>query len=98
MGAEVHLMYRQPLPLRGFDMECRKHVADNIKGRGIKLYPGTAPTRYLPSALLAEIQLQSMVFYRKHSATAMSATAMVSVTIKSHKGSYCGDDKLLLQG
>lgn len=45
MGAETHLMYRQPLPLRGFDMECRKHVAENMKGRGIKLYPGTAPTR-----------------------------------------------------
>ncbi|CAL5220151.1 g2113 [Coccomyxa viridis] len=45
LGAEVHLMYRKPLPLTGFDEECREQVADGLKGRGVHLYPDTTPTR-----------------------------------------------------
>lgn len=32
-----------------FDEECRGHVADDLKGRGIHLYPNTSPTRWLLS-------------------------------------------------
>eukprot|EP00884_Botryococcus_braunii_P000495 jgi/Botrbrau1/10446/Bobra.0133s0053.1 len=44
-GAEVHIMYRKDLPLRGFDDECRKVVAEDQKLRGIHLHPFTAPTK-----------------------------------------------------
>ncbi|CAL8470802.1 g10344 [Coccomyxa elongata] len=44
-GNDVHLMYRKPLPLTGFDEECRGQVADDLKGRGIHLYPNTTPTK-----------------------------------------------------
>ncbi|KAL0921971.1 hypothetical protein M5K25_005927 [Dendrobium thyrsiflorum] len=40
MGAEVDLIYRKELPLRGFDDEMRAVVAKNLEGRGIRLHPG----------------------------------------------------------
>ncbi|GJP50104.1 hypothetical protein CLOM_g9244 [Closterium sp. NIES-68] len=45
MGAEVHLVYRQPAPLRGFDEEMRGVVAQNLGTRGMKLHPSTNPTK-----------------------------------------------------
>jgi glutathione reductase (NADPH) len=44
LGAEVHLFYRAPYPLRGFDEECRKVVAENLHRRGVKVYPECTPT------------------------------------------------------
>jgi len=44
LGAEVHLYYRQPLPLRGFDEECRTFLAEQLAGKGIVLHPGVTPT------------------------------------------------------
>uniref|UniRef100_A0A7N1A517 Glutathione reductase n=1 Tax=Kalanchoe fedtschenkoi TaxID=63787 RepID=A0A7N1A517_KALFE len=41
MGAEVHLLFRKELPLRGFDGEMRAGVARNLQGRGINLHPTT---------------------------------------------------------
>jgi glutathione reductase (NADPH) len=37
VGADVHLMYRGDLPLRGFDQECRAQVAENLARRGVKV-------------------------------------------------------------
>jgi len=45
MGAKVHLVYRQPLPLRGFDEDCRQQIAENLAGRGIMLHPGCNPVK-----------------------------------------------------
>lgn len=44
-GAQVHLMYRKDLPLRGFDGDVRAAVVDNLKSRGMHLHPNTHPTR-----------------------------------------------------
>jgi glutathione reductase (NADPH) len=44
LGAKVHLMYRAPYPLRGFDEECRAIVAENLSKRGVTLYPECNPT------------------------------------------------------
>ena len=42
-GAEVHLVYRRDLPLRGFDRELRECVAENLAKRGVHLHPQTCP-------------------------------------------------------
>ena len=45
LGAEVHLVYRQPFPIRGFDMDLREALADALSAQGILLHPGLSPTR-----------------------------------------------------
>ncbi len=44
LGAETHLIYRQPLPLRGFDADLRTALAEALTGNGIHLHPDTLPT------------------------------------------------------
>jgi glutathione reductase (NADPH) len=39
LGAEVDLLYRQRLPLRGFDHEIREGLAEALTAHGIKLHP-----------------------------------------------------------
>ena len=45
LGAEVDLVYRQPLPLRGFDHDLREALATALGGNGIALHPGCLPER-----------------------------------------------------
>jgi glutathione reductase (NADPH) len=45
LGAETHLIYRQPLPLRGFDEDLREALSEALWAQGIALHPGTYPTR-----------------------------------------------------
>jgi glutathione reductase (NADPH) len=40
LGAEVDLVYRQKLPLRGFDGDLREALAEALEGQGIRLHPG----------------------------------------------------------
>jgi glutathione reductase (NADPH) len=40
LGVDTTLVYRQPLPLRGFDEDVRKHVAVEIAKKGIKIRAG----------------------------------------------------------
>ena len=44
LGAETHLAYRQPFPLRGFDEEIRAALAETLAGNGITLHPDALPT------------------------------------------------------
>ncbi len=39
LGAEVDLVYRQHLPLRGFDLELREDLAAAMQAQGIRLHP-----------------------------------------------------------
>ncbi len=39
LGAEVDVVYRQPLPLRGFDDEIRAALADAMTADGVRLHP-----------------------------------------------------------
>ncbi len=41
LGSEVRLVYRQELPLRGFDEDLRTALHEAIGARGIELHPGT---------------------------------------------------------
>jgi glutathione reductase (NADPH) len=43
LGAETHLVYRQMLPLRGFDQDMRTGLAEALAAGGITLHPGAAP-------------------------------------------------------
>jgi glutathione reductase (NADPH) len=43
LGSETHLIYRQPLPLRGFDEDLRIGLAEALAGNGIRLHPDTVP-------------------------------------------------------
>ena len=43
-GAEVHLYYRQPMPLRGFDEEAREFLTAAYAESGIHLHPLESPT------------------------------------------------------
>ncbi len=44
LGAETHLIYRQPLPLRGFDEDLRLGLAEALSENGVILHPDTIPT------------------------------------------------------
>ena len=39
LGAEVDVVYRQPLPLRGFDGELRSLLAEAVQQQGVRLHP-----------------------------------------------------------
>jgi glutathione reductase (NADPH) len=45
LGAEVHLVYRQPLPLRGFDHDIRESMAEALLAQGIVLHQGNTPAK-----------------------------------------------------
>lgn len=39
LGAEVDLVFRQPLPLRGFDRDLREAMAEALVAQGVRLFP-----------------------------------------------------------
>jgi glutathione reductase (NADPH) len=43
LGADTHLVYRQPLPLRGFDHDMREGLAEALTAQGVNLYPSCHP-------------------------------------------------------
>jgi glutathione reductase (NADPH) len=45
LGAKVHLVYRQPLPLRGFDQDIRQAMVEALTAQGIILYPESVPAK-----------------------------------------------------
>ncbi|MFN6956554.1 MAG: FAD-dependent oxidoreductase, partial [Acetobacteraceae bacterium] len=44
LGAEVEVVYRAPLPLRGFDEDIRAALAEALTAQGITLTPDATPT------------------------------------------------------
>jgi glutathione reductase (NADPH) len=45
LGAEVHIVYRQPLPLRHFDQDIREGMAEALTVQGIVLHPSRLPAK-----------------------------------------------------
>jgi glutathione reductase (NADPH) len=43
LGVQVDLVYRQPLPLRGFDHDLREALAEALEAQGIALHPMGVP-------------------------------------------------------
>ena len=54
LGSEVHLIYRQPLPLRGFDGDLRQALAEAMQADGIHLHHDLTPTHILASGPASE--------------------------------------------
>ena len=48
LGSEVHLLYRQHLPLGGFDHEIREALAESLAAHGITLHPTATVERIDP--------------------------------------------------
>lgn len=44
LGAETHLVYRQPLPLRGFDEDIRAALADALAQTHLHVHSGVSPS------------------------------------------------------
>jgi glutathione reductase (NADPH) len=57
LGSEVHLIYRQPLPLRGFDADLREALAEAMRDDGIHLHHGVTPTRILAEGSERRVRL-----------------------------------------
>ncbi len=47
LGAHVDLIYRQPLPLRGFDHDIREALAEALAAQGVALHPNHTPLEVL---------------------------------------------------
>lgn len=45
LGATTHLVYRQPLPLRGFDEDIRTALGEALTQNGVILHPNATPIR-----------------------------------------------------
>jgi glutathione reductase (NADPH) len=45
LGAEVHLVYRRPLPLRGFDHDIREAMEEALAAQGVILHPSRLPVK-----------------------------------------------------
>lgn len=48
LGSKVDLVFRQSLPLRGFDNELREKLGDALPEHGIAVHAATSPERILP--------------------------------------------------
>mmetsp|Transcript_31804 Transcript_31804/g.38458 ORF Transcript_31804/g.38458 Transcript_31804/m.38458 type:complete len:484 (+) Transcript_31804:198-1649(+) len=59
LGSEVHLVFRQGLPLRGFDEEVRSTVMDNLQKRGIHVHHTTNPTKITKSGSSLTLDLDT---------------------------------------
>ncbi|KAL6746806.1 glutathione reductase [Haematococcus lacustris] len=70
LGGQVHLMFRADCPLRGFDMECRTQIAENLGKRGIQLHPGCNPTR-----IEQQPDGSKLLFYKDSTGQEQSMTA-----------------------
>ena len=57
LGAEVDLLYRQRMPLRGFDHDIREGLVDALEAQGIRLHP---------SVLLHRLELREAGCKRLH--------------------------------
>jgi glutathione reductase (NADPH) len=65
LGAETHLVYRQPLPLRGFDIDMRESLAEALTAQGVTLHPSCVLDR-----LEADGEQRVLTFGDQHSLSA----------------------------
>ena len=59
LGAQVDLVYRQPLPLRGFDEDARMALAEALDAGGIRLHPDCGIARITPDGPVRRVTLAS---------------------------------------
>ncbi len=59
LGAEVDVVFRQPLPLRGFDHELREALAVAVTQQGIRLHPSQTVHRVEQAGAARRVTLSS---------------------------------------
>jgi len=60
LGTETHLIYRQPLPLRGFDQDIRLALAEELANNGVILHPDTTPQSITESGEAKQLALSDL--------------------------------------
>ena len=59
LGAEVHVVFRQHLPLRGFDQDVRECLAEGMQANGIQLHPSQTVHKVERDGDVRRVQLTS---------------------------------------
>jgi glutathione reductase (NADPH) len=102
LGAHVDLVYRQPLPIRGFDPDLREALAEALTAQGVHLHPSVTPTRIEASGAGRVLHLSSgetiaadLVFFAtgRRPATANLGLERAGVSTNEH-GAVIVDDQL----
>ena len=103
LGAQTHLVYRQPLPLRGFDEDMRLGVAEALAANGVVLHPDVMPEsitsegdeRALALSDLSVLNVD-MVFFATGRAPNLNGLGLETTGVKTGKaGAICIDDNLV---
>ncbi|MBL81731.1 MAG: glutathione-disulfide reductase [Rhodospirillaceae bacterium] len=99
-GSEVHLVYRGDLPLRGFDDDVRKHMAEALLKRGINIHHSATITAVCSDEKQLAVELsdgQAIVSDQILAATGRVPNTqdlgLESTYVKlSHTGAICVDE------
>ncbi len=93
LGVPVSLLYRAPLPLRGFDDDLRRRAADALAAAGVTLMPAQAPLRIggapgawrltLPAGATLDVPWLLNATGRRPNTTSLGLEA-IGVTTDSH--------------
>ncbi len=102
LGAEVDLVFRQPLPLRGFDTDLREALAEALISQGITLHPGVTPTKIEANGEARILHLSSggtidtdLVFFATGRAPATANLGLDQAGVTTNKsGAVLVDDQL----
>jgi glutathione reductase (NADPH) len=102
LGAETHLIYRQPLPLRGFDEDLRLMLAEQMQGNKVILHPDTTPVSIMAEGDGRRLALSDcsvldvdMVFFATGRAPNVAGLNLAAAGVKTKpSGAVIVDDNL----
>jgi glutathione reductase (NADPH) len=90
LGAQTHLIYRQPLPLRGFDADIRAGLAEELTQNGVTLHSGATPQSILEANGTKHITLSGgstlevdLVFFATGRAPNVSGLNLAAAGVKT---------------
>jgi glutathione reductase (NADPH) len=102
LGTETHLIYRQPLPLRGFDEDIRLALAEELAQSGVILHPDTTPQSITAQGEAKQLALSDLtvletdlVFFATGRAANVKGLGLQEAGVKTGKlGEILVDDSL----
>lgn len=102
LGADTHLVYRQALPLRGFDEDLRTELAGQMAGNGVVLHSGVTPEAITQAAGGKNLKLSDgtvlevdMVFFATGRAPNIAGLGLQAAGVKTGKaGAVLVDENL----
>jgi glutathione reductase (NADPH) len=90
LGAETHLVFRQPAPLRGFDEDIRAGLADALAQGGVHMHPVVAPVAIAEDAGRKHVTLSDgsaietdMVFFATGRAPNVGSLNLAAVGVRT---------------